>query len=124
VEINTIFTIIWILAGFLFVLILVYIVMILVEFKKSARSISNMIKDTETQYTPLLTEIAGSTSSIKNIIARIDRISGLFLAKLDIMAEGSQKTREVVGRFIKSPFIESKSLLAGVKKAIDVLLRR
>ncbi|MFA5104431.1 MAG: hypothetical protein WC527_04580 [Candidatus Margulisiibacteriota bacterium] len=104
--------------------VLWYLISILANIRRILKPIDRMTTELEKEFKPLLNDMSGITSSLRNFLSRFDRITGLIFGKADLMAQGAEKVSSYLQKFISNPKVEIESIGAGIKKAFDVLLGR
>ena len=105
------------------VALIVYTLMILVDVRKMLKPVDKMINEFHGEFKPLIKDFAGITSTVNSFLARLDRISGLFLGKFDMMAQGSEKAMSYLQKVMQNPKVELGSIGAGIKKGIEVIFK-
>ncbi|GEM_PF-3244926 len=98
-------------------------ILILVDVRKMIKPIDKMVNEFHGEFKPLIKDFSGITGTVNSFLARLDRISGLFLAKFDMMAQGSEKAVSFVQNVVKNPRVELASIGAGIKKGLEVLFK-
>ena len=106
-----------------FVALIIYTLMILVDVRKMLKPVGRMISEFHVEFKPLINDFSGITSTVNSFLARIDRITGLFLGKFDMMAQGSEKAVLYLQKAMRNPKVEIASVGAGIKKGIEVLFK-
>jgi hypothetical protein len=105
------------------VALILYTLMILVDVRKMLKPVDKMINEFHGEFKPLIKDFSGITSTVNSFLARLDRIAGLFLGKLDMMAQGSEKAMSYLQKVMQNPKVEISSIGAGIKKGIEVLFK-
>ena len=98
------------------------LVMIMRKLFHTAESVASMAETAERELTPTLQGVSHSTQSISQLLSRIDRVAGMFMTRIEIVAEGTEVVKDQASRFIHSPVEEVQTWIAGLRKGIEVFL--
>ncbi len=101
-----------------------YLISVLANIRRILKPIDRMTTELEKEFKPLLNDMSGITYSLRSFFSRFDRITAVVFAKADLMAQGTEKVSSYFQKFISNPKVEVESIGAGIKKALDVLLKR
>ena len=101
----------------------IHTILILVDVRRMLKPLGKMVNEFHGEFKPLIKDFSGITGTVNGFLARLDRIAGLFLGKLDMMAQGSEKAISFVQKVMENPRVELTSMGAGLKKGLEVLFR-
>lgn len=123
-NIFTVLAICIVLVTIVITVLILYLMFTIFNINKTLKPINKILSELENQFTPLAKDLGGVTSSINNIVGRIDRIMGLLLNRVDFVAQGAEKASNYLQKFAKNPTIEMKSAFAGIKRGIEVFFKK
>jgi len=107
------------------IVVCVYIVFLLVEFIRAARSLNRVLKNSEGEINAMLTDVSKTvnltTAGIQDLVQRI-RFFTAFLEVLGVVSNGVDVFKSKTKQAAAPSKIAVLSTLAGFKRAIELIL--
>ena len=123
-DLNVILTICLILFVAALAVVCVYVVFLLVEFIKTAKSVNRLVASTEGEINSMVSNVSSTvdltTTGIQKVVERVSFVTS-FLEVLGVVSTGVDTVRGKAGKGLPGK-IAVVSALAGLKRGIEILL--
>jgi uncharacterized protein YoxC len=110
----------------LFAVLTVFLVLTLIELRKTSRELSEFLKNTDSSLRPVLEDLDANLKNIKNITGDISAVTEdakAFSSSVREVADGVKSLADMLGGIEGKAKISVQSIRAGAKAAIEVLAR-
>lgn len=102
------------------VALVAYLVTVLIQLRKTLASAEELIKNVNTQITPLSANLNEAVERVNKELDRVDVVVG----SVQEMSERVQVTMEIIREVITSPLVKVASFSAGTREAIKRFISR